>query len=113
LPARQLCLRQRMEAQNLHAARERIGERRDEEHVGGTREDEAAWGSAAIHCRLDRGEQAGHVLDFVENDALGQVRNESDRIGFGSGARCGSYWNRLRSFGLLTKTRLPSSPPQS
>jgi hypothetical protein len=56
LVGRQLRLRQRMQAHDLHAASERVAETRHEEHVRGTSQKEPPRRPSSVDRSLDRGE---------------------------------------------------------
>ena len=70
-----------MQPDDLQAARQGLGQVREEQHVGGPRADETAWYPMAIHFNLDGFEQIRDTLYLVQDDALGQVGNETQGVG--------------------------------
>ena len=84
---RQLALRQRVQPHDLHTTCQRVPELRHQQHVGRARQHEAASHALAIHRRLQRGEEGGHPLHFVEDRPLRRVGDEAHGIGFGRASR--------------------------
>jgi hypothetical protein len=77
----QFALRQRMQPQQAQATRERVRERRQQQRVGRTGQEKAAWRPASIDRRLERREEHRRALHFVEHHALGQFRDEANGVG--------------------------------
>src|SRR6185503_3225885 len=75
-----LSLREWVQTENRQSAGERIGQMRNEQDVGRSREDEASGTTASVDRRLERGEQLGHALEFVENRLRRQRGHEPGRI---------------------------------
>ena len=79
----ELALRERMQPQNAHAAGERVGEMRHQQDVGGARQDEPPGGPPLVDGRLQRREDLGDALDFIEDRSPRQPFHEADRVAFG------------------------------
>ncbi len=60
-----------------------VGHARQGEHVGRTGEQKAAGAVILVHRLLDRQQQVGRTLDFID-DGLVQSANEANRIGLRS-----------------------------
>ena len=75
-----LALSEREEAQDLHAPGQRVGKLRHEQHVGRAGEEKAARFALPVDRDLERGEESGHSLHFVENHARRQLGDESGRV---------------------------------
>jgi hypothetical protein len=65
-----------MQAQHCQAAGQRVGEPRKQEHVGRAGEDEPAGNALAVDRGLERAEELGYVLHFIENRATRQAGDE-------------------------------------
>ena len=72
---------ERMQPDDLQPARQGLGQVREEQHVGGPREYKTARYPTAIHFNLDGFEQIRDTLYLVQDDALGQVGNETQTVG--------------------------------
>ena len=86
-PALQLALRQRVQPHDLHAARQRVGQLRQQQDIRRAGQEETAWRPSAVDRRLQRRKQGRHALNLVEDDPLGQVVHEAGRVGLGRTAR--------------------------
>ena len=82
----QFPLRQGMQPDRLDAPRQRVGDRRDGEHSRRSGQHEAAGHAPPVDIQLEGGEEPGHALHLVEDDALREVGDEPERIGLGGGA---------------------------
>ena len=80
-PSGQLALRQRMQPHDFHTSGERVGEPGKEQHIGRPGEDETPRRTAAVHRRLDGGEESRRALDLVQDRSLGQIVDKAGRIG--------------------------------
>ena len=69
-----------MELQDAHAPGERIGQPRNEQHVGGAGEDEASRSPALINGSLERCEDLRDPLHLVEGDLRRKRADEADRV---------------------------------
>lgn len=76
----ELALGERVQPQNAHAAGERVGEARHEQDVGGARQDEPSGGPPLVDGRLERCEDLGDALDFIEDRSPRQPFHETDGV---------------------------------
>ena len=77
------------EREGLHPADEGLRDARDEEDVGGAREEEAPGTPVGVHGGLDGPEEAGGELHLVDDHAAGKPGQEPLGIGPGGGERDG------------------------
>jgi len=78
--ARQLALRERVQAKNLHTAGEKLRSLRHEQHVRGAREQEPAGNPPSLDGGLECREDRWGLLHLVENAPLGEIGHEPCRV---------------------------------
>ena len=80
----EFALRQRMQPHRLHSPRHRVRQRRDEEHVALTRQEESARRPRPIHLQLQCRKESGNPLRLIHDDPLGKVGDKAHGIGLGA-----------------------------
>ncbi|GAB3459773.1 hypothetical protein GCM10027398_00470 [Azotobacter salinestris] len=76
-----LALGQRPEVQHLHAPGQGIGDLRQQQHIGRPRQQETSRRALTVHGRLDRQENPGGALHFIEADRPLQRIDEAEGVG--------------------------------
>ena len=75
-----LALGQRIQAEDAHAASQRVRQGRNQQNVGGAGQDEAPRRPPPVDGGLERGEELRNPLYLVQNRLRGQAVDEPDRI---------------------------------
>ena len=82
----QFALREGMQADDLHAAGQRVRKLRDQQDIGRTRQYETSRHAAAIHFHLQRAEECRYPLHLVQDHPFGQVGNKAHGVGLRTAA---------------------------